>query len=382
MEKERYILYGIGGEAERFLYQNQDILGRISFCIDRNTFKNFYDLKVYKLDEINVCDYLETHHIIVAAGNIGVYREMKECLVVKGLEEWKDFIWSQTFRRKVVVINANCHGIAVEWYLRQSAYFCNKYMIYPIPAVQMNKEGEIGADLLQHTDVYIHQDIRAENAMGYKLSDEYVRSFLPENVIDICIPNFVGMGRWMFPSLGGLEKVIEMDGGGVIYVLFRDAILDEAAAMYHSYDEIKEYWLNYKYDAEQMDHIFLSCMQKLKEREKNWDVKIFDYIMENYRTIPCFTDASHPSKYVMKLVCRQIAQVLNLNDIDDENYEPNLGLKVPVMNSILEYYKLNFQLPCESRKEYLGKWTVSEPDDYIKAYLWWYHQIQTDGVKN
>lgn len=214
MEKGRYILYGIGGEAERFLYQNQDILNRIAFCIDRNDKKEFYNLDVYKLDAVNVCDSLGTHLILVAAGNIDVYREIKQCLVERGLEEWKDFIWSQTFRRKVVVINANCHGIAVEWYLRQSADFCNNYVIYPIPAVHMNKEGEIEAGLLEHTDVYIHQDIRMENKAGYKLSDEYVRSFLPQRVIDICIPNFVGMGRWMFPAQGDLEKVIKMDGGG------------------------------------------------------------------------------------------------------------------------------------------------------------------------
>lgn len=214
VEKDKYILYGIGGEAERFLYQNQDILKRISFCIDKNGSNSFYNLKVFKLDEVNLYDYLETHHIIVAAGDIGVYGEMKQCLEERGLTEWKDFIWSQTFRKKVVVINANCHGLAVEWYLRQSAEFCNHYVIYPIPAIQRNEKGEIETALLQHTDVYIHQDIRAENAMGYKLSDEYVSQFLPDSVINICIPNFVGMGKWMFPNQGDLEKVIKMSGGG------------------------------------------------------------------------------------------------------------------------------------------------------------------------
>lgn len=48
---------------------------------------------------------------------------------------------------------------------------------------------------------------------------------------------------------------------------------------------------------------------------------------------------NHPSKYVMKMGGgKQIAQILNLNDIDDKEYESNLG-----------------------------KWTVSEIDDYIIA---------------
>lgn len=369
---KKYILYGIGAEAEFFLYQNQDILRDISFCIDRSDVKKFYGLDVYHIENVDVRQLKETHYVIVAVRSEEVFAEIKSSLCGYGLKEWEHFTWSQAFRKKVVVINANCHGVAVKKYLWQSASFWNTYMIYPIPAVHLS-EGIIDIDLLQHTDVYIHQDIRRENAISYQLSDEYVRQYLPNSVMDICIPNLVGMGAWMYPSLGGLEKIINQ-GKDPIYVLYRDHVLDEAARLCQTYEEIRKFWMDYEYEEARMESDFTACMTKLKERERNWDVKIYDYIMDNYRTVPCFTDASHPSKYVMKIVGQQIARIMGLTDIDDNGYESGLGLMIPVINCVVEHYHLDFQVPCEGRKEYLGRMVVSEIDDYIKAYLWWYHQ--------
>lgn len=372
-DAKKYILYGVGAEAEYFFYQNQDILHNISFCIDRKNVNTFYGLEVFRIEAVDMRQVMDTHYIIVAAGGADIFEEIKKGLCGYGLCEWKHFIWSKVFRRKVVVINANCHGDAVKKYLVRSASFCNGYSIYPIPEVHLG-EGVIDTDLLRHTDVYIHQDIRKENAIGYQLSDEYVRQYLPENVVDICIPNFVGMGKWMYPGLGGLEKVIN-PGKESLYVLYRDEVLDEAASKCHTYEEIRTYWVDYRYGNDRMDDDFTKCMDKLKAREKNWDIKVYHYIMENYKTIPCFTDANHPSKYVMKEVGRQIAPLLGLSDIDDEGYEPDLGLKVPVMKGITEYFGLDFQVSCERRREYFGKMAESDIDDYIRAYLWWYHGI-------
>ena len=376
-EKRRYILYGTGGEAERFLFQNQDILDRISFCIDRRNTGKFHGISVYSSDEVTLCDYMETHCLIVAAGSMKVFTELKRKLCAQGLKEWEHFLWSKVFRKKVVVINANCHGEAIEKYLNLSPSFCNEYMIYPLLAVHLNLKGEIEPELLKHTDVYIHQDIRVENEMGYKLSDEYVKGCLPEHVTDICIPNFVGMGRWMYPALGGLDKVIN-SMQGPLYVLYKDAVLDEAVDCCERYEEFRTYWMNYSYEDDRLEEIFAVSMNKLKERERNWDIKIYDFIERNYRKIPCFTDANHPSKYVMKEVGRQLAERMGLSDINDENYESSLGLRVPVLNCILTYYNLEFEVCSEVRNEYLGKRVVEEIDDYIKAYLWWYHGISME----
>ena len=241
---KKYVLYGIGVEAEYFLYRNQDVLQNVSFCIDRKDVNTFYGLEVCHLEDVDLPQLIDTHYFIVAAGEDRAFEEIKKELCKYGLREWEHFIWSKAFHRKVVVINANCHGDAVKKYLSQSASFWNGYMIYPTMAVHLS-EGVIDVDLLKHTDVYIHQDIRKENSIGYQLSDEYVQQFLPKGVMDICIPNLVGMGKWMYPSLGGLDKVSN-PGKESLYVLYRDWVLDEAAKECHTYEKIKKFWMDYK----------------------------------------------------------------------------------------------------------------------------------------
>ena len=270
--KEEYILYGVGGAAERFIFCNGDILEKIKLCIDDNR-KEFYKIPVYKLKEAEV--NRGGTQVIVAAGDEKIYNEMKQNLINLGLVEFEDFIWSKVFRKKIVVVNANCHGPAVINYLQLSPTFCKVYMVYPVPEIHLNNE--IPHNLLKNADVYIHQDIRENNSISYKLSDAYICPQLKPNAISICIPNFVGMGTWMFPSLGGLDRVMHTLTGPW-YILYRDYVLDEAVNKCESLDEYRAFWINYKFDSTEHERNFDECMNKLSQREKNWDIKIYEFI--------------------------------------------------------------------------------------------------------
>lgn len=79
---------------------------------------------------------------------------MKQNLEDLGLTEFEDFIWSKAFRKKIVVVNANCHGPGLIDYLQLSDRFCKNYMVYPVKQVHLNDE--IPLNLLKNTDVYIH----------------------------------------------------------------------------------------------------------------------------------------------------------------------------------------------------------------------------------
>lgn len=61
--EKTYIIYG-GGEAERFIFCNLDILQNIKFCIDKYR-KEFHKIPICKLNEAN----LTGEYIIVAAGD-------------------------------------------------------------------------------------------------------------------------------------------------------------------------------------------------------------------------------------------------------------------------------------------------------------------------
>ena len=367
--KVNYIIYGTRIEMERFLFQNQQLISEISFCVDDRNIDQLHNIPVRRPGTFRVSDYVSTHFIIVAAESYPLYEEVKS-KYLGGLEEWNDFIWSQCFRKKVVVMNANCYGDAVNAYLQHSETFCNEYMIFPLPPIQRNEKGEIDISLLQHTDLYIHQDIRAENQFGYKLSDEYIKQFLPVGVKDICIPNLVDMGQWMYPNLNP-SKFWKADR--YVTVMGGDTILDEAVSRYDTFEQIKTFWLNYRYEDEQLEEMFIVCMNKMKVREENWDIKVYNFIRENYRKIPCYTDSRHISNYVMRIIGRQVANLLGLSDIDDDTFAFTEGFRPPLLNCVSEYFNLDFQVPRQTREDYLGKKVADEVDDYIKAYCYGFY---------
>ncbi len=367
-----YILYGVGAEAERFLFQNRDILDAIDCCIDRRNAGVFHNIPVLRLENVKNAGMKK---IIVAAGEWDTYCDIKAILEKSGLKEFVDFVWSKFFRKKVVLVNANCHGDAIVRYLQQSNTFCNRYELYPLPPIHLNERKEIPQELLSRIDVYLHQDIQADNRIGYKLSDEYVLPRLKPGCRHIAIPNFVGMAGWMFPTLGGLDKVINA-ANGPLYVLYRDKALDVAVEAHcASLAEFRKFWCEYTLEEDELNEKWEQGFEKLKRRERNWDIKIVKYIMDNCRKIPCFVDASHPSKYVMREVGKQVASILGIHDIDDSAYESKLGKPTPILPAVRKHFNLDFKAPCEKQEELLGKRVTGGLDDYIIAYIWWYHGL-------
>ncbi len=173
----------------------QKARGVICCVIDNFVEGTFHGIPIYRLE--NVWN-LKEHFIVVAVAMIGTYNEIKKMLVKRDLKEYQNFAWHYVCFRKIVVINANCHGNAVQEYLRQSKDFNMKYVIYPVEEIQNNKSREIDEMLLSVTDVYIHQDIRSNNKVGYKLSDDYIISRLNPSCLKVCIPNLVGFGKGIF----------------------------------------------------------------------------------------------------------------------------------------------------------------------------------------
>ena len=119
------------------------------------------------------------------------------------------------------------------------------------------------------------------------------------------------------------------------------------------------------------------CWEKMREREKNWDVKITDFINDNFRSVPCMVDCDHPSRYVMHEIGRQIAEIMGIDDIVDLNcYESQLGLPTPVLKCVVNYYGLNWKIPNDRQKNLLlGYSTDNDLEEYIKEYLWWYYGV-------
>ena len=371
----KYILCGSGVEAEYFLYSNLEVYKQILICIDRNTSKIFHNIPIITMEDALSIIMLREYKIIVAAEDYSIFKSIAAYLEAHELVEWSDFIWSKCFGKEIVCINANCYGTALKTFLNASKTFSKKYFIYPMDEIHLNENKKIPENLLEHLDIYIHQDIKANNSIGYKLSDEYTLSNLKKSAKDICIPNIVGMGRWLYPNIKNLDKVIQGSNGEITYVLFRDEVLDEATRTCRNLAEYRDFWNNYTYDNDVLSDYYQKIMDKIISREKTWDMKISDYIISNYKTIPMLVDVGHPSKYLMKMICDEVANIIGINDVSYLDLNIPLGIPTPILPYVKKYFKLNYQYQTEKCTFRFGKEVVDEIDDYIRFYIWWYHNI-------
>lgn len=370
---KKYILYGTGWEAEKFLYENKNIQEEIIYCIDSYQSGFFHGIPIQILDDnLNIKGY----YIIVAAV-FDTFRIIKKNLEEYNLCEFENFIWSRAFDKKVIVMNGNCYMGAVEKYLLQSNKFCKEYLIYPLPWIYLNTKKEIDECLIEHCDVYIHQDIRVENSMGYKLSDEYIVPKLKTECLNITIPNFVGMAKWLFPQQGEQYHKDTANGIG-LYLSYKNYVLEEAylSGNCSTVDEYVKYYQEKEYNEKNLQVNWEEDIKKLVLREKKWTIKVSDYIMENYQTIPCFVDKDHPSKELMCIINKQIAKLLNINDIEnDSKYELSLGWPIPLLPCVKRYFQIKYIEENEKpRCVYTGE-VLDTLEKYIKHYFWLFHNL-------
>lgn len=234
------ILFGAGYDAECILYYDRININEIKFCIDyedRNI-KTFHDLDVLDVEEGLK---RRSNEVIIVAVSKKDYEAIKKSFCEYGLTEFKDFFYRDAYRKKIVLINANCHGLALEEYLLQSPSFINDYVIYPIKSADTNVDG-IPEYILNNVDIYIHQDIKPDNGVSYYISDEWTTAKVKGE--QICIPNFAsGLGKFMFPSLGGMDKMLVTKTGQKRFVMYRDYSLDDAYRTLG--DKNIDYYLDY-----------------------------------------------------------------------------------------------------------------------------------------
>lgn len=327
-------IWGTGWEGEKFLFgldRDKDIAGkiRIEYAIDTYQKGEWHGLAIYTL---KTAPKVKEKFIVVAAVET-TYLSIRKILLEEGFKEFDNFVWAPFYRKKICVINANCYGGALKEYLNDNIFFRREYGIYPVPAVHLNNEKEIPDDILKRADLYIHQDIRRDNSYGYKLSDEYTLPKLKDGCQRICIPNFVKMADAFYPTQVKERAVYRC----ALNAYFKDTLIEEAYINNASktLENIMHYILEYRF-TEDMVCAGLSAMaKKLKEREKNWDIKIVDYIIDNYKKQQMFVDVSHPSNDLMLKICHEVCKKLGIDDSGNKKiYQFNLGAEAFVWPQI------------------------------------------------
>ena len=218
--------------------------------------------------------------------------------------------------KKKVVIYGNCHTEAIYKILSMTPSFSEKYELCPIlPICQIKSDDYFKQKVFSECDVFIHQSIRLNNRYGEQYASEKIIRLLKHECKIIAIPNVYHMPICFFSQYSPKE---EFKRKGVTY-FFRDYIIDTLYNQGYSIKKIIE-----KYDnnnilkANKMHHDFEEFIEKVQFREKDWDIKISKFILDNYRQYQLFFDPNHPTMFLLKYIAKSCMDILEVEYTEEE----------------------------------------------------------------
>jgi hypothetical protein len=166
---------------------------------------------------------------------------------------------------------------------------------------------KIDYDLLSCCDIFIYQPIHER--YGKYASDNIIKFLSPE-CIKIGIP-FLYLDAF-FPLIKK-NSAHGIDGGEIINensILNQDIIL-KLLQKYNKEEIIK------MYDNDEIDFNFTERfnenINRMLEKEKLCDIKIVDFILEQYKKIKLFDVHVHPTIIIFDEIMKQIVDILKLN---------------------------------------------------------------------
>lgn len=325
------------------------------------------------LEKIQLND-LKNKSVVLNKGKILIpnIKEIQQKLEDLGYTEFDDYILEEYYDKKLVVIYGNCHTTAITDLLLQCEEFCKKYAIYRIiPVCDIHSPKYFDHPVFRNCDVFLHQSIRRQNRYGEKYASEYVIKKLKTDCKVIAIPNVYHLPMCFFPQY--MEKK-EFKLYTQRTIFFRDGLIDEIFSRGGNIGQIyKKYLDEHLYSDEELQEKFDLFIDKVKMREKDWDIKVCDFILENYQKHQLFYDPNHPTVYFFKYIVKECLKLLSIeydeNGIDKLEAIPFESYEMPICACVKSYFNMTY--PDKILRKY-GIKLKNEPMDlksYIKQYI-------------
>lgn len=370
-----YIIFGTGIDgANVFYWLKKHDKKCIYFLNNNRKIDEFCSCPVKSLNEIDDIEY----PIIIATKEYA-YQLIRTQLNERGMVEFDDYIFHEFINKKMVYLHGNCHMAIIKEALLSSYCFNCDYYIYPGHWVCEMPNNRIPTNICKNIDVWIHENIRNNNMFGYGVSDEWVRNNIGFNSIDICIPNLFGLGYGFFPqTISGNNYNKPISNGNDKNGIFPhgDSVIDECIKKQMKIDDVVRFCNSESpFDKEKIISNFELYMEKIKNREKDCNIKIYDYIKDNYKKRKIFYDVGHPSTELLLEISGEILKLLGITDkctakgqLDDH--------ETPIYPCVISALGLKYG-NNELRKSDTGKKLSQKMnfEEYIKEYIYWCYDI-------
>lgn len=368
-------IFGAGLHAQRCLYMLNENKLDICCYIDNNLAgKCFRGKKILEANQKN----LKGKAIIVAVSEES-YQSVRVQLMGYGLKEFSDFIYYKLLRHKTAIIYGNCHVAVMKEFLKSSRIFSSVYSFYPLPVVMDLNASMISNDVLSHCDLFLGQDIRENNPFGEVYSIKQIVSRLSRTCQILIIPNLYKLGTLYFPQYkrnfnndndDGFYQNGRWDRYG--FFPFSDSIIDNLVKHGMNTREIISQCISgNNFSSREIEQCFESCIKKIRERERTWDIKCAEYIEKNYKSKRLFYEPEHPTNIMFEYICRNLLDLLGISDLI--HTDVNLGYyETPIYPEVRNALDLTFDTEMvrfENDERRLD--VICSHEEYIKQYLWW-----------
>ena len=267
----------------------------------------------------------------------------------KTFEEIEEIL--QTSKKKLALLYGNCQIVYLTNYLVETTSFLERYiMVVNMPAVQsldMERKTGISPALLKSLDLFIYQKVGGggRHPYGENLTTSVITKQLNPSCVQLMIPNLYFKGY--FPQdIKNKRNVLvgsKWHLNGVIP--YGDFVLETFFARKRTDSELEHHLLN--------EHLFLkeyviwrakNSLDELKKREEVCDIRMSDYIEENYKTQILFHTPNHPADILTFELLKRILQKLQmLPDVTYKKLIQNDKLEMLIYPSVQSHLGLQVE---------------------------------------
>lgn len=360
MSNRRIILFGAGVIAEEFYEEYKDILN-ISHCVSnikkewgKEMFLEKLDVKRFDKKEIGEKDYL------IVCGPIA-FRSIEQQLNVDGFKMYEDFVESHIASaifqgKKIALFYGQCILRDMYQCIIQIPAFTEKYTAIWTQALkdQAVLTNRIVFYTKELCDLYVYTPKLLDHDSIYFLSPDE----LPKACQIVSVSNLVVSLYW--PQID--TKVTSFNEWYLHpYHIKRD--MDFYHSLYRRADcNINKMVSEGKttaqivnclsdegyYSKKQIEGNKKLCFKLIDIAEKNIDIKVGDYIRENYHTTMLYQNFTHPNKciiweYIRRLFNKIGISVPELSQLEEEAPKHvHQGGDVPIYPGVAKYMNLDF----------------------------------------
>lgn len=250
--------------------------------------------------------------------------------------------------KPIAVVYGNCQSRFIAAILKNTDVINDAYNIVLFPGIHtMKSEVKTGfsKEYMQYISLFIYQNVTKENKFSPLFAtDEQVLPLLGDNVTKCAVPYvyFTGYVPSFFHN-GRNVKINNIDqipyGDKQIATLIENGLSDEEIERkLESVELFSEAFL--------LDNVRKS-IEELQAREEKCNVKISDYILDNYRKKYLFYSPTHPTTECLIELVKRIYQYIGIEkySISNKGLPENDMFETYIYNSVKQ--KLGLEFECE-----------------------------------